>query len=154
MAHHFESSKGAYIIKDFDENKKKEGIVIVRGTSSTNSIVQILPTLKKSGPNVKIVAAISWELYKRQDKKYRELIIAPNQWNDTMVITNGALRLMNNWISNPTVKKYSMSPDFDNRWRTGGSVGQIIEESQLDPESILNGIKKFAKERLQRLNKN
>ena len=113
-----------------------------------------MPTLKKSGPNVKIVAAISWELYKRQDKKYRELIIAPDQWNDTMVITNGALRLMNNWISNPIVKKYSMSPDFDNRWRTGGSVGQIIEESQLDPESILNGIKKFAKERLQRLNKN
>ena len=148
MAHHFESSKGAYIIKDFDENKKKEGVVIVRGTSSTNSIVQILPALKENGPNVKIIAAISWELYKRQDKKYRELIIAPDQWKDTMVITNGALRLMNNWISNPMVKKYSMSPDFDNKWRTGGSVGQIIEESQLDPESILNGIEKFAKERL------
>ena len=152
MAHHFESSKGAYIIKDFDENKKKEGVVIVRGTSSTNSIVQILPALKKNGPNVKIIAAISWELYRRQDKKYRELIIAPNQWKDTMVITNGALRLMNNWISNPMVKKYSMSPDFDNRWRTGGSVDQIIEESQLDTGSILSGIKKFAKERAWRLN--
>ena len=88
----------------------------------------------------------------RQDKRYRDLIIAPNQWNDTMVITNGALRLMNNWIVNPTVKKYSMSPDFDNRWRTGGSVDQIIEESQLDPESIYTGINKFAKERLSRLN--
>ena len=152
MAHYFESSKGAYIIKDFDENKKKEGVVIVRGTSSTNSIVQILPALKKNGPNVKIIAAISWELYRRQDKKYRELIIAPNQWKDTMVITNGALRLMNNWISNPMVKKYSMSPDFDNRWRTGGSVDQIIEESQLDTGSILSGIKKFAKERAWRLN--
>ena len=32
-------------------------------------------------------------------------------------------------------------------------IDQIIEESQLDSESILNGIKKFAKERLQRLNK-
>ena len=152
MPHHFESSRGAYIIKDFDENKKKEGVVIVRGTSSTNSVIQILPALKENGPNVKIVAAISWELFKRQDKKYRELIIAPSQWNDTMVITNGALRLMNNWISNAMVKKYSMSPDFDNRWRTGGSVEQIIEESQLDPESISNGIKKFAKERLRRLN--
>ena len=81
-----------------------------------------------------------------------DLIIAPNQWNDTMVITNGALRLMNNWISNPMVKKYSMSPDFDNRWRTGGSVEQIVEESQLDSRSIFNGIKKFAKERLRRLN--
>ena len=69
-----------------------------------------------------------------------------------MVITNGALRLMNNWISNPMVKKYSMPPDYDNRWRTGGSVEQIIEESQLDPESISNGIKKFAKDRLRRLN--
>ena len=70
-----------------------------------------------------------------------------DQWKDTMVITNGALRLMNNWISNPMVKKYSMSPDFDNRWRTGGSLDQIIEESQLDTGSILSRIKKFAKER-------
>ena len=151
MAHHFEASKGAYIIKDFDENQKKEGVVIVRGTSSTNSIIQILPNLKKNGPNVKIVAAISWELYKRQDKKYREFVLAPNQWKDTMVITNGALKLMNNWISNPMVKKYSLSPDFDNRWRTGGSLDQIIKESRLDPNSILRGIKKFAQDRFKRL---
>ena len=71
-----------------------------------------------------------------------------SQWNDTMVITNGALRLMNNWISNPMVKKYSMSPDFDNRSRIGGSIEQIIEETQLDPGSIFSGIKKFAKDRL------
>ena len=31
-------------------------------------------------------------------------------------------------------------------------IDQIIEESQLDTESILNGIKKFAKERAWRLN--
>jgi len=36
--------------------------------------------IRDNGPNVKIIAAISWELYRRQDKKYRELIIAPNQW--------------------------------------------------------------------------
>ena len=69
----------------------------------------------------------------------------PSQWNDTMVITNGALRLMNNWISNPMVKKYSMSPDFDNSWITGGSLEQIIEETQLDPGSIFIGIKKLLK---------
>lgn len=59
---------------------------------------------------------------------------------------------MNNWIVNPTVKKYSMSRDFDNRWRTGGSVDQIVEESQLYPGSIYTGIKQFSKERLRRLN--
>ena len=31
-------------------------------------------------------------------------------------------------------------------------IDQIIEESQLEPESIYIGIKKFAKERLSRLN--
>ena len=59
---------------------------------------------------------------------------------------------MNNWISNPTVKKYSMFPDFDNRLRIGGILDQIIEDTQLDTESILSRIKKFAKERAQRLN--
>tara|TARA_A100001011_G_scaffold396259_1_gene493645 strand:- start:2269 stop:2463 length:195 start_codon:yes stop_codon:yes gene_type:complete len=62
-----------------------------------------------------------------------------------MVITNGALRLMNDWILNPMAKKYSMSPDFDDRWITGGSVEQIIEETQLDSGSIFSGIKKLLK---------
>ena len=38
-----------------------------------------------------------------------------------------------------------MSPDFDDRWITGGSVEQIIEETQLDSGSIFSGIKKLLK---------
>ena len=45
-----------------------------------------------------------------------------------------------------------MSPDFDNRWRTGGSLEEIVAESKLDPTSIWEGINRFAKEREQRLN--
>jgi transketolase len=60
---------------------------------------------------------------------------------------------MSNWISNTIVKKYSMSPDHDNKWRTGGSVDQIITESKLDPKSLMKGIKIFAKDRASRLAK-
>jgi len=151
MASHMDAAKGAYIIKDYEIDRPKEGLVIVRGTSSTNSLVKILPKLKLEGPNVKVVAAISWELFKQQTKDYRESIISNQEWMDAMVITNGAKRLMHKWIANRVVEVYSMSPDFDNRWRTGGSLDEIIAESKLDPESIWEGINRFANERKQRL---
>ena len=62
-----------------------------------------------------------------------------------MVTTNGALRLMNNWILDLTVQKYSISIDFDNRWTTWGSIYQIVKEFQSDLESIFNGVKNLLK---------
>ena len=44
-----------------------------------------------------------------------------------------------------------MSPDHDNKWRTGGSVDEIVAESRLDEKSVLDGIKKFANEKPTRL---
>jgi len=152
MASHMEAAKGAYIIKDYDKSRPEEGVVIIRGTSCTNSLIKILPRFDAKNHNIKIVAAISWELFQRQPVDYRSSIISDQEWMDTMVITNGALRLMHKWVANRVVVKYSMSPDFDNRWRTGGSLEEIVAESKLDPTSIWEGINRFAKEREQRLN--
>ena len=151
IASHKDSAKGAYIIKKYDKGRPKEGIVIIRGTAPTNALMQILPTLKNNGPNIKIIAAVSMELFKAQNQEYQELIISQPEWNDCMIITNTSLKAMGNWIKNRLVAKYSLSPDFDNRWRTGGSVDQIIIESGLDSLSILDGIKRFADEREKRL---
>jgi len=68
-----------------------------------------------------------------------------------MIVTNGALRLMHKWIGGKIVEDYSMSPDFDNRWRTGGSVDEIVAESKIDSLSVLDGIKKFVNERDKRM---
>jgi len=151
MATHLDAAKGAYIIKDYNMDRPKEGLVIVRGTSSTNSLVEILPKLKLKGPNVKVVAAISWELFQQQTEGYRQSTISNQEWMDAMVITNGAKRLMHKWIANRVVEEYSMSPDFDNRWRSGGSLDEIIAESKLDSESVWEGINQFARSRKQRL---
>ena len=151
MASHYDASKGAYLIKNYDSGKQKEGTVIVRGTSATNSLVQILPRLKKEGPNVKVVAAISWGVFQRQSESYRNAIISTQEWQDAMVITNGALMLMEKWIANKLVGKYSISPDWDNRWRTGGSVEEIIAEAHLDQKSLHYSIIRFAKDRPKRL---
>ena len=153
IASHLDASKGAYIIKNYDSNKNKDGVVIIRGTSSINSLIKILPQIKSDGPNVKIIAAISWELFRLQPLEYQQRIISDIEWPDSMVITNGAISLMKNWISNRVVQDYSLSPDFDNRWRTGGSVDEIIAESKLDSQSLLEGIKRFVNERNDRLNR-
>ena len=114
---------------------------------------KILSQIKSDGPNVKIIAAISWELFRLQPLEYQQRIISDIEWPDSMIITNGAISLMKNWISNRVVNEYSLSPDFDNRWRTGGSVDEIIAESKLDPQSLLDGINRFANERNDRLNR-
>jgi len=151
IASHLDAGKGAYVIKNYSPKYKKQGVIIVRGTSSTDSIIKLLKKIRSKGPNVKIIAAISWELFKRQTQEYRESVISSKEWHDAMIITNSSIKLMTNWISNPTVKKYSVSPDFDNKWRTGGSVEQIIAESQLDSNSLLKSINRFAADRKQRL---
>ncbi|MFQ6611612.1 MAG: 1-deoxy-D-xylulose-5-phosphate synthase N-terminal domain-containing protein [Fidelibacterota bacterium] len=151
MASHMEAAKGAYLIRNYDPSRPKEGIVIVRGTSSTDSLVSLLPRFSTEGPNVKIVAAISWELFRRQPEEYQHKIIRPEEWNDSMIITNTARRLMNNWTANRVAETYSLSSDWDNHWRTGGSVEEIITEAHLDPVSVWKGINRFSEDRVKRL---
>jgi len=149
MASHLDASKGAYLIRDYDD-RPHDGVVIVRGTSSTNTVVSILDEIS-SKFNVKIISAISWELFDMQTSEYKSSIINSQEWADSMIITNTGLSVMKNWISNRIVSEYSLSPDWDNRWRTGGTLEQIIDEAHLSPKWVLKAIDKFSTERADRL---
>ena len=59
--------------------------------------------------------------------------------------------MMNDWIDNPHVAEYSMSADWDNRWRTGGTIPEVLDEAHLSPAWLLKGIERFAQERAKRL---
>jgi transketolase len=67
-----------------------------------------------------------------------------------MAITNGAFKLMRDWIDGPVAREYSLSTDWDNRWRTGGSVDEVIDEAHLSAQHIMAGIERFVRERDQR----
>jgi hypothetical protein len=43
------------------------------------------------------------------------------------------------------------SADWDNRWRTGGALEEVLEEAHLSPEWILRGIHRFVHDRPHRL---
>ena len=57
-----------------------------------------------------------------------------------MVVTNGAYKLMRDWADDPIVREYSLSSDWDDRWRTGGTVDEIMEEAHLDSGHVLEAI--------------
>ncbi len=150
MDSHLEAARGAYILRDFDKRRPKEGTIIVRGTMSTANLVKLLPWLASDGPNVKIVAAISHALFRRQPQAWRDRVLPAREWAQSFVITNTARWNMTNWIPHAVAADYVLSPDFDNRWRTGGTVDQIVAESRLDTESLKAGILRFTSERPER----
>ncbi len=148
---HFSAAGGAYVLRAFREDQPKGGTVIIRGTMPVNNLVQKLGELDSAGLNVKVVVAVSRQLFDLQDESYRESVLEPLDALDAMVITNGGFALMHQWAGGPLVREYSLSSDWDDRWRTGGSVDEVIDEAHLSGEHILAAIERFVREREKRL---
>lgn len=151
MASHFEAARGAYLLRELKPGIPRHGTVFVQGTVTTANLVKILPKLDEAGLNVRIVAVISPQLFALQDEAYREKIASTADRWDAMCITNRSLRTMREWMANPVVAEYSLASDWDNRWRTGGSVDEVMDEAHLGPGHLFDGIKRFVDERNSRL---
>ena len=148
---HLAAARGAYVLREYEPGVPRGGTVFLRGTMPTRNVVNLLPELSAQGINVKIVAAISPQLFARQPVSYQRSVTGPAGGLDAMVITNGAFKLMRDWADGPLVREYSLSSDWDDRWRTGGSVNEVIEEAHLDEAHILAALERFATERTERL---
>jgi transketolase len=151
MPSHLAAARGAYVLREYRPDQPRGGVVYVRGTMPTANLIGVLPQLDDLGINVKIVAALSPQLFARQPARYRDSVIGPAGRLDAMVITNGAFKLMTDWADDPAVREYSLSSDWDDRWRTGGSVDEVMEEARLDAARILAALKRFAADRPDRL---
>jgi transketolase len=64
-----------------------------------------------------------------------------------MAITNRAYKLMRDWVDGPISEEYSLSSDWDNRWRTGGTVDEVIDEAHLGPDHIVAAIERYVADR-------
>ena len=144
---HFEAARGAYVMRDFRPGQPPAGTVFVRGTAPTANLLGVLPELDRLGLNVKVVAAISPQLFRLQDAAYRAATVSEADRWDGMAITNGAFRLMRDWTDGPLAAEYSLSADWDDRWRTGGTLDEVVDEAHLAPHHILAGIERFVRER-------
>jgi transketolase len=147
------AAKGFYVIRDFAPGKPRHGYVITQGSSSTVNLVSTLPKLEEAGINVKIVAAISEELFDRQPESYRKSVLPPEANFDLMVVSTGTRRVWPLRDVGPLTDEYSLTSDWDNQWLTGGLEADVIAEAHLDAKSIFAGIQRFARERNQRISR-
>ncbi len=145
------AAKGFYVIRDFVPGKPRHGHVVAQGSSSTFNLVQALPGLAAQGINIRVVAAISEELFDRQPLAYRESVLPAAAKHDMMIVSTGTQRVWPVRDVGPLTREYSMVSDWHDRWLTGGLEPDVIAEAHLDQESIATGVARFANERDSRL---
>jgi transketolase len=146
------AAKGLYVIRDFAPGKPRHGYVIAQGASSTVNLVKVLPRLEQAGINVKVISAISEELFDRQPDAYRNAVLPEQALLDTMVVSSGTRRVWPVRNLGPLTDAYSLTSDWDNQWLTGGLEKEVIAEAHLNPESIFAGVSRFAADRDKRMN--
>lgn len=146
---HFEAARGAYVVRDLDRKRARGGTVIVQGTSAMAGLVRILGEVEKL--NVKVVCVSSAQLFARQSAAYRARVLSAADRMDSTVITTQARGLMQEWLFNKVAERYALSADWDDRWRTGGTLEEVLEEAHLSPKHLLAGIRRFVKDRPKRL---
>jgi len=146
---HFEAARGAYVIREADSGRPRGGTVIVQGTSAVAAVIRILPDL--ADLNVKVVCATSPQLFAAQGEAYRLQVLSEAERLDSTVITTQARWLMHDWLYSRIGEEYALSSDWDDRWRTGGTLEEVLEEAHLSPDYILQGVKRFVDSRPERL---
>jgi transketolase len=145
------AAKGFYVIRDFAPGKPRHGYVIAQGSSSTFNLIAALPRLEEAGVNVKVIAAISEELFDRQPEEYRNAVLPPQAYYDLMIVSTGTRRMWPVRNAGPLTDAYSLTSDWNNEWLTGGLEPDVIAEAHLDAASIFAGIQRFAQDREQRM---
>jgi transketolase len=145
------AAKGIYLIRDWAPDAPKHGTVFVQGASSTANLLAVLPRLEEAGVNVRVASVISNELFDFQDEKYRQRILPDAARYDCMVVSTLSKRVPPIPNLGPLTEEFSLYADQDDRWRTGGTEDDVIAEAGLDPDSIFEGVKRFAESREERL---
>ena len=142
--------KGLYVIRDFAPGPR-HGTVIAQGSSSTVNLVKTIPRLEEAGINVKVISAISEDLFDRQPQAYRDAVLPPQALVDAMFVSTATRRVQPVRNLGPLTDEYSLTSDWDNQWLTSGLEKEVIEEAHLDPDSIFKAIQRFAADRETRL---
>jgi transketolase len=145
------AAKGLYVIRDFAPGQPKHGYVVAQGSSSTFNLLSVLPKLEQAGINVKVIAAISEELFDRQPAAYRDAVLPVEARQDLMFVMSGTRRMWPLRNVGSLTDDYSLTADWGNHWLTGGLEADVITEAHLDAESIFAGVRRFAQDRAERM---
>ena len=130
-------------VRDYRPGQPRGGTVIVQGTSAMANIIEAAARAGRA-------RAERQDRLRHQPAAVRPAaggvppqVLAPADRADSTVITTQARWLMHDWLFNKVAEEYALSADWDDRWRTGGTLDEVLDEAHLSPEWILEGIERF-----------
>src|SRR5207237_7405590 len=68
-------AKGAYVLADADNGKPD--VLLLASGSEVHLCVAAYEQLKTEGVKARVVSMPSWELFERQDRRYKETVLPP-----------------------------------------------------------------------------
>ena len=77
------------MIRDFAPGHPKHGYVIAQGSSATFNLGECASSTGAGGINVKVISAISEELFDRQPEAYRNAVLPAEARQDLMFVSTG-----------------------------------------------------------------
>jgi transketolase len=120
--------RGAYILADIGDHDPE--IILMASGSEVDLIIKAGERLAAEGKNVRMVSFPSWELFRRQEKSYQELVLNP-KIKARLAIEAGVAQGWREWVGDMGV---IISID---RFGASAPAGRIYKEFGLSIDEVI-----------------
>lgn len=120
--------RGAYVLADIGDHDPE--IILMASGSEVDLIIKAGEKLAAEGINVRLISFPSWELFRKQEKSYQELVLNP-KIKARLAIEAGVAQGWREWVGD---KGIILSID---RFGASAPAGRIYEEFGLTVDEVI-----------------
>ena len=128
-------AQGAYIFRKEKDSSELDGILIGTG-SELHLCVEAARALEAEGKSIRVVSMPSWELFERQDRKYREVVL-PKSCTHRLAVEAGVSLGWARWVGSDT------NTVAVNRFGASAPLKDIAREFGFTTENVLSRMRKL-----------
>jgi len=120
--------RGAYVLADIGDHDPE--IILMASGSEVDLIIKAGERLAAEGRNVRLISFPSWELFRKQEKSYQELVLNP-KIKTRLAVEAGVAQGWREWVGD---KGIILSID---RFGASAPAGKIYEEFGLSVDDVI-----------------
>jgi transketolase len=120
--------RGAYVLADIGDHDPE--LILMATGSEVDLIIKAGERLAAEGKNVRLVSFPSWELFRKQEKSYQELVLNP-KIKKRLSVEAGVAQGWREWVGD---KGIILSID---RFGASAPAGRIYEEFGLTVDDVI-----------------
>jgi len=126
--------RGAYVLADIGDHDPE--LILMASGSEVDLIIKAGERLAAEGKNVRLISFPSWELFRKQEKSYQELVLNP-KIKARLAVEAGVAQGWREWVGD---KGIILSID---RFGASAPAGKIYEEFGLSVDDVIRKSEKL-----------